>query len=53
MHKRHYESFQDFNQLIENRKQMQEKAKKQCHYKKNIFDIIMKQLNFTLYASLN
>jgi len=32
---------------------MREKAKKQCHYKKNIFDITIRQLNFTIYVDLN
>ncbi len=34
MHKRHYELFRKFSQLIEDRKKMRKKAKKQCYYRK-------------------
>jgi hypothetical protein len=32
---------------------MREEIKKQCYYKKSILDIIIKQLNFTIYTNLN
>ncbi len=34
MYKKHYELSQDFSQLIKDRKQMREEARKQCYYKK-------------------